>query len=145
MIPIRQRRSIIHLGWGQSNIFQWDNWQLQEGIKTPTWYVITIVKRPMRTNKRAINFALQNLQSNLMTIPDAMLDESLSPRDTFMAYHKGNKYCERLNSAKIDIHNALNTHQKEYINCYPNYNHTNTCAKNKNHNANMQWVRYKPH
>jgi len=35
-MPIRQQRSLIHLGLGESNIFQWENWQLQNSIKVPT-------------------------------------------------------------------------------------------------------------
>ena len=136
IIPIKQKRSIIHLGWGLSNIFQWDNWQLQNGIKIPSWYVITIVNGPMRKNKVAIHFALQNLQSYLMTIPNAMLDESLLPKNTFMAYYQQNKYCKRISSAKTDMYNALNINQIECTNCFPYYNNTETCAKKQEPQCN---------
>ena len=106
-IPDKNKQSIIHIGWGQSNIFQCQNWQLQDGIKTPSWYVLTIKNGPTRKNKVTIHFALQNLQSQLMTIPNAMLDESLLPKNTLMAYHQENKYCERIRAAKTDMYNAL--------------------------------------
>ena len=128
-IPDKNKQSIIHIGWGQSNIFQCQNWQLQDGIKTPSWYVLTIKNGPTRKNKVTIHFALQNLQSQLMTIPSAMLDGSLLPKNTLMAYHQENKYCERISAAKTDMYNALHMNKKEYTNCFPYYKNTEKCAK----------------
>ena len=105
-MPIRRQCSLIHLGMAQSSIFQLENWQLHEAIKIPTWYTITIIDGPTRTRKTAIHFASEHQSSYLTAIPDEMLNTILLPKHTFMAYHKGNKYCERINSAKIDIHNA---------------------------------------
>jgi len=128
-MPIRRQRSLIHLGMGQSNIFQWDNWQRHEAIKIPTWYTITVINGPIRTKKIAIHFALEHQSSCLTAIPDVMLNKVLFPKHTYMAYHKGNKYCEIISSAKIDMHNAQYVQQKQYKNCYDYHNNTNICAK----------------
>jgi len=129
-MPIRRQRSLIHLGIGQSNIFQWENWQLHEAIKIPTWYIITIINGPTRTRKTAIHFALEPQSSYLTAIPDVMLSNVLLPKHTLMAYHKGDKYCEGISSAKIDMHkNAQYVQQKQYKNCYNYHNNTNICAK----------------
>jgi len=58
-----------------------------------------------------------------------MLNEVLLPKNTLMAYHKGERYCERISSAKIDMHNAQNSLQKPYKKCYNYHNNTNICAK----------------
>ena len=41
-----------------------------------------------------------------MAIPDALIHKNLQSKDTLIAYHKGDQYCERVRSAKIDLHNA---------------------------------------
>jgi len=43
-----------------------------------------------------------------------MLSDTLFPNHTMMAYHKGNKYCERISSAITDMHNAQYVQQKQY-------------------------------
>jgi len=45
-------------------------------------------------------------------IPDIMLINSLIPNNTVMAYHKGNRYCERIKAAKVDMYNARHFTQK---------------------------------
>ena len=128
-MPIRKQRSIIHIGTGQTNIFQWEDWQLYGAIKIPTWYIITIINGPIRTRKTAIHFFLEHQLSYLTVIPGVMLSDTLFPNHTMMAYHKGNKYCERLSSALTDMHNAQYVQQKQYKNCYNYHNNTNICAK----------------
>jgi len=64
-----------------------------------------------------------------MTIPDAMIHKDLLPKHTLIAYHKGDQYCERINSAKKDMHNAININQKPYENCHKYHNNTNICQK----------------
>jgi len=128
-IPRRKQRSLIHLGIGQTNIFQWENWQLYESIKIPTWYIITIINGPIRTRKTAIHFALEHQLSYLTAIPDVMLSNTLLPSQTMMAYHKGGKYCERISSATTDMHNAQYVQQRQYNNCHNYHNNTNICAK----------------
>jgi len=51
-IPTRSQRSIIHIGMGKTNVFQWENWQLHGSIRIPTWYKITIKNGPVRTKKQ---------------------------------------------------------------------------------------------
>ena len=51
------------------------------------------------------------------------------PKHTLIAYHKGDQYCERISSAKADMHNAININQKSYKNCYSYHNNTNICQK----------------
>jgi len=46
-----------------------------------------------------------------------------------MADHKGNTYCERINSAKIDTHTAQYVEQKQRKNCYNYHSQTHICAK----------------
>jgi len=46
-ILTRRQRSIIHIGTGKTNVFQWDDWQLCGSIKIPTWYVVTIKNGPI--------------------------------------------------------------------------------------------------
>ena len=64
-----------------------------------------------------------------MTIPDALIHKNLLPEETLIAYHKGNQYCERISSAKIDMHNAKYVNQKPYKNCHQYYDNTETCKK----------------
>ena len=118
IMPHRQKRSLIHLGITNSNIFHWENWQIKNTIKTPTNYVLTIVNGPIRKQKKVIHFALENIQSYLMTIPDALIHKNLLPEETLIAYHKGEQYCERISSAKIDMHNAKYINQRPYKKCY---------------------------
>jgi len=127
--PIRKQRSIIHVGTGQTNVFQWENWQLHGAIKIPTWYIITIQNGLIRTRKTAIHFALEQQTSYLTAIPDLMLSNTLLPNQTMMAYKKGDKYCERISSAITDMHNSQNAQQKQYENCCNYHNNTNICAK----------------
>ena len=111
-ISQKQKRSLIHLGIEDSNIFNWENWQMKNTIKTPTNYVLTIVNGPIRKQKKVIHFALENTQSHLMTIPDALIHKNLQPEDTLIAYHKGDQYCERVSSAKTDMYNVKHIKQK---------------------------------
>ena len=64
-----------------------------------------------------------------MTTQDAMINKKLLPKYTLIAYHKGDKYCERLSSARTDMHNAINVRQKQYTNCHDYHNNTNICQK----------------
>jgi len=80
-------------------------------IKTPTNYVLTIVNGPIRKQKKVIHFSLENIISHLMIIPDALIHKNLQPEDTLIAYHKSDQYCERISSAKTDMHNVLNRNQ----------------------------------
>ena len=137
-ITQKQKRSLIHLGIGDSNIFRWENWQTKNTIKTSTNYLLTIVNGPIIKQKKVIHFALENIQSYLMAIPDAMIHKNLQPENTLIAYHKGDQYCERISSAKIDMYNVQNINQKPYKNCHTYHNNTETCQKCKNHTANMQ-------
>ena len=130
IISQRQKRSLIHLGITNSNIFHWENWQTKNTIKIPTNYVLTIKNGPTRKQKKVIHFALENIQSYLMTIPDALIHKNLQPEDTLIAYHKGDQYCERVSSAKIDMHNAKHINQRPYKNCYRYHNNTAVCQKN---------------
>ena len=129
IISQRQKRSLIHLGITNSNIFHWENWQMRNTIKTPTNYVLTIVNGPIRKQKKVIHFALENIHSYLMTIPDALIHKNLLPEETLIAYHKGDQYCERISSAKIDMHNANYVNQKPYKKCHQYYDNTETCKK----------------
>jgi len=129
IISQRQKRSLIHLGITNSNIFHWENWQMKNTIKIPTNYVLTIKNGPIRKQKKVIHFALENIQSYLMTIPDALIHKNLQPEDTLIAYHKGDQYCERVSSAKIDMHNAKHINQRPYKNCYRYHNNTAVCQK----------------
>jgi len=137
-ISQKQKRSLIHLGIEDSNIFHWENWQMKNTIKTPTNYILTIVNGPIRKQKKVVYFSLENIQSHLMTIPDALIHKNLQTEDTLIAYHKGDQYCERISSAKIDMYNVQNINQKPYKNCHTYHNNTETCQKCKNHTANMQ-------
>ena len=128
-ISPKQKRSLFHLGIGGSNIFHWENWQMKNTIKTPTNYILTIVNGPTRKQKKVIHFSLENIQSYLMTIPDAMIHKNLQPKNTLIAYHKGDQYCERVSSAKTDMHNVINRNQKPYENCHKYHNNTETCQK----------------
>jgi len=128
-ISQKQKRSLIHLGIGNSNIFHWENWQMKNTIKTPTNYILTIINGPIRKQKKVVHFSLENIQSHLMTIPDALIHKNLQPEDSLIAYHKGEQYCERVSSAKIDMHNVKNINQKSYENCYKYHNNTETCQK----------------
>jgi len=47
-ITPKQKRSLIHLGMGESNIFHWENWLTINTIKIPTNYILTIVNGPTR-------------------------------------------------------------------------------------------------
>jgi len=76
IITQNQKCSLIHLGIGDSNIFQWENWQMKNTIKTPTNYVLTIVNGPIRKQKKVIHFALENTQPHLMIIPDALIHKN---------------------------------------------------------------------
>ena len=64
-----------------------------------------------------------------MAIPDVLIHKNLQSKDTLIAYHKGDQYCERVRSAKIDLHNAKHINQKPYENCYKYHNNTETCEK----------------
>jgi len=46
-----------------------------------------------------------------------------------MPYHKSNKYGERINSAKTDIHNAQYVEQKQRKKCYNYHSKMNICAQ----------------
>jgi len=72
----------------------------------------TIEFHTSKDKQKSVHFVLQNLHSYLMTTTDAMLNESLLPTNTLMAYDQGNKYCERISSAKTDMHNALHINKK---------------------------------
>ena len=128
-IPTRSQRSIIHLGTGKTNVFQWENWQLHGSIRIPTWYIITIKNGPVRNNITEIHFVLEQQTSYLTAIPDLMLSNTLLPSETFMAYHKGYRYCERTNAAKVDMYNSRHIKQQEYKQCYHYHNNTNICKK----------------
>ena len=58
-----------------------------------------------------------------------MLSNTLLPNETLMAYHKGDRYCERISTAKTDMHNSRHIKQREYEQCHPYHNNTNICAK----------------
>ena len=58
--PTRSRRSIIHLGTGKTNVFQWENWQLHGPVRIPTWYRITIKNGPARNKKTKFISFLNN-------------------------------------------------------------------------------------
>ena len=64
-----------------------------------------------------------------MAIPDALIYKNLQSTDTLIAYHKGDQYCERISSAKIDVHNAKYVNQRPYKNCHQYYDNTETCTK----------------
>jgi len=104
-------------------------WQLYGSIKIPTWHIITIKNGPIRTRKVAIHFVLEQQTSYLTAIPDLMLSSTLLPNQTMMAHHKGDKYCERISSATIDMHNSQHVQEKQYDNCYSYHNNTNISAK----------------
>jgi len=91
----------------------------------------TIINGRIRTRKTAIHFALEHQLSYLTAIPDVMLSNTLLPNQTMMAYHKGDKYCERISSAITDMHNAQNVQQKQYENCFYYHNNTNICTKTR--------------
>ena len=42
-----------------------------------------------------------------------MLSNTLLPNETLMAYHKGNRYCERTSAAKIGMYNSQ-VKQRDY-------------------------------
>jgi len=46
-----------------------------------------------------------------------------------MAYHKGDRYCERINAAEIDMYNSRHIKQRQYDKCHLYHNNTNICAK----------------
>jgi len=98
-------------------------------IKTPTNYILTIINGPIRKQKKIIHFALENVQSHLMTTSDAVVHKDLQPKNTLIAYHKGDQYCERISSAKTDMYNLINRKQKTYEKCYEYHNNTITCKK----------------
>jgi len=66
--------------------------------------------------------------SYLTAMPDLMLINSLLPSNTIMAYHKGNRYCERIKAVKVDMHNVRHIKQNEYEQCYRYHNNTNICT-----------------
>jgi len=135
----------MHLGIEDSNIFHWENWQMKNTIKTPTNYVLTIVNGPIRKQKKVVHFSLENIQSHLMTIPDALIHKNLQPEDTLIAYHKGDQYCKRISSAKIDMYNVKHIKQKPYENCYKYHNNTETrtalqkCSRINKNRATKTW------
>jgi len=112
-ISTKRPRSIIHLGTGKTNVFQWENWQLHGSVRIPTCYIFTIKKNgPLRTKKTEIHFVLEQQYFYLTAIPDLMLSNTLLPNNTIMAYHKGNQYCERIKVAKVNMYNVQHIKQK---------------------------------
>jgi len=48
-IAIRRCRSLIQLGTGQPNVFQWETGQLHGSLTISTLYILTIKNEPLRT------------------------------------------------------------------------------------------------
>jgi len=59
-----------------------------------------------KERKTGIHFVLEQQTSYLTAILDLMLSNTLLPNETLMAYHKGNRYCERTSAAKVDMYNS---------------------------------------
>jgi len=121
---------LIQLGTGQTNVFQWETWQLHGSLTISTLYILTIKNGPIRTKGTEIHFVLEKQMSYsyLTAMPDLMLINSLLPSNTIMAYHKGNRYCERIKAVKVDMHNVRHIKQNEYEQCYRYHNNTNICT-----------------
>jgi len=83
----------------------------------------------VRKKRTEIHFVLEKQISYLTAIPDLMMINSLLPNNMIMAYHKGNRYCERIKAAKVDMYNVRHIKQKAYDQCYRYHNNTNICTK----------------
>jgi len=64
---------------------------MKNTAKIPTNYVVTIANGPISKQKKAVHFSLENIQSHLMTMPDALIHKNLQPEDTLIAYRKGDQ------------------------------------------------------
>jgi len=62
-IATRRPRSLMHLGTGQTNVFQWENWQLHGSIRISTWYTLTIKNGPLIKKRTEIHFVLEKQMS----------------------------------------------------------------------------------
>jgi len=70
-IAIRRSRSLIQLGTGQTNAFQWETWQLHGSLTISTLYILTIKNGPLRTKRTEIHFVLEK--------PDVLFDSNARP------------------------------------------------------------------
>ena len=126
ILPYRHKRSNFHhMGIG-TLIFQW-----REGIlNLPQWYVITIRHGPLRQLKKDIHYILDDIHfSYLVYEPNMFLPESFRTKHSFIAYDRGNSYCERKNTARIDIINGRYQNHTENQICFKYYFNTSRCEK----------------
>jgi len=84
--------------------FQWEEWIHD----LPQWYVITIRHGPVRKLKKSIYYILDDIHfSYLVYEPHMFVPEPFRANKSFIAYDRGNSYCDRKYIARVDLINRL--------------------------------------
>jgi len=124
----RNKRSNLHYMGIGTLLFQWREWVLD----LPQWYVITIRHGPVRQLKKDIHYILDDIHfSYLVYEPNMFLPELFRTKYSFVAYDRGNSYCERKKTAKIDIINRRYRNNTRNPFCFKYYFNTSRCEKGK--------------
>jgi len=126
ILPYRHKRSNFHyMGIGTLTL-QWREW-----VRIlPQWYVITIRHGPLGQLKKDIHCILDDIHfSYLVYEPNMFLPELFRTKHSFIAYDRGNSYCERKNTARIDIINRKYQNHMENQFCFQYYFNTSRCEK----------------
>jgi len=122
----RNKRSNFHYMGIGTLIFQWREWFLD----LPQWYVIATRHGPVRQLKKDIHYILDDVHfSYLVYEPNMFLPELFRTKYSFIAYDRGNSYCERKNTAKIDIINRRYQNNTRNPFCFKYYFNTSHCEK----------------
>jgi len=102
IITHRSKISNVHYMGTGALILQSEEWALN----LPQWYVITIIPGPVRQLKKDLHYILDDIHfSYLVYEPNMFLPELFRTKYSFFAYDRGNSYCERNNTARIEIIN----------------------------------------
>jgi len=107
-------------------IFQWEEW----AYDLPQWYVITIKHGPVRKLKKNIHYIIDDTHfSYLVYEPHMFVLEPFRANKSFIAYDRGNSYCDRKYTARVDLINRLYQNNTVNTRCFKYYYNTSRCNK----------------
>ena len=107
-------------------IFQWEEWVYD----LPQWYVITIRHGPVRKLKKNIHYILDDIHfSYLVYEPHMFVPEPFRANKSFIAYDRGNSYCDRKYTTRFDLINRLYQNNTVNTHCFKYYYNMSRCNK----------------